>query len=186
MQRLLILAAGLVALGLLTWFCAYPKVAGDVASAVPEPAPAAPTEPSPPEPAKVAPVPPPRAVESPAARVVASIRRIVGDRVIEFEIGSATLAPSGSALLDELIASIRSEPTARLRIDGYTDSSGDPQFNLDLSRSRAEAVRAYLIGQGIDPARIEARGYGAERPIADNATAEGRLRNRRVEFTAIE
>jgi OmpA-OmpF porin, OOP family len=125
-------------------------------------------------------------VVSSADRVVTSIRSIIAGRVVEFEIASATLAPAGRALLDELIGPIQSEPGARFAVEGHTDSSGDPAFNRDLSRQRAEAVRTYLVEHGVDAARIEARGRGADQPIADNATAEGRLRNRRVEFTALQ
>ncbi|HUN92569.1 MAG TPA: OmpA family protein [Burkholderiaceae bacterium] len=196
MQRFLIVAAGFAALALIAWFCAYPKamrlasptavspraVASDAESSHPG-AGSAPGTSAVPAPAS--PPPPPDPVAA-AARVVAAVNGIIAGRVVEFEIGSATLAPGGRALLDKLVAPIQAEPDARLAIDGYTDNMGDPAFNVTLSRQRAEAVRAYLVDRGVAAARMEARGFGAERPVADNATADGRTRNRRVEFTVLK
>ena len=70
-----------------------------------------------------------------------------------------------------------------LKLAGYTDNVGSVAANLKLSRARAEAVKTYLATQGVDPAKIEAEGYGKSNPIATNATAEGRQTNRRVEFS---
>ncbi len=70
----------------------------------------------------------------------------------------------------------------RVRIEGHTDSVGSNRNNQRLSEGRAKAVRAYLIGQGIDPGRLISAGYGEDRPIEDNGTKEGRAINRRVEF----
>jgi OOP family OmpA-OmpF porin len=77
-------------------------------------------------------------------------------------------------------------PTTTTVIEGHTDSVGSAVLNKQLSQQRAEAVREYLIkNYNIDPNRIKAVGYGSERPVADNATAEGRQMNRRIE-AAIE
>lgn len=73
-------------------------------------------------------------------------------------------------------------PGARITIAGHTDDRGRPEVNLLLSQQRAEAVAARLIAAGVADARITAVGYGADRPVADNATAEGRAQNRRIEF----
>src|SRR5690606_28463781 len=70
----------------------------------------------------------------------------------------------------------------RVRIEGYTDSVGNPNFNRLLSEHRANAVREYLIAQGIEPTRLVAVGRGADNPIAPNTTAQGRALNRRIEF----
>ncbi|MEZ4315627.1 MAG: OmpA family protein [Polyangiaceae bacterium] len=71
---------------------------------------------------------------------------------------------------------------ARVAVDGHTDNRGTEASNLDLSRSRAVSVMKWLVDKGVDPRRLEARGFGPRRPIADNKTAEGRAKNRRVEF----
>lgn len=80
------------------------------------------------------------------------------------------------------IAAILKARKLRVEISGHTDSSGDPKKNLTLSRQRAESVRAFLIEQGCDPALLVAKGYGANRPVADNITVEGKQLNRRVEL----
>jgi outer membrane protein OmpA-like peptidoglycan-associated protein len=69
-----------------------------------------------------------------------------------------------------------------ITIEGHTDDRGDDAYNLDLSQRRAEAVRRFLIGKGIDGARLEAKGYGETKPIKPNDTNANRSANRRVEF----
>jgi len=128
----------------------------------------------------------PATADKSAARVVAAIDAVIKGRTIEFEPGSAELSPAGRALVDELVAPIQADPAARLEVHGHTDNEGDPDFNKSLSLARAGAVRAYLIERGVDGGRIAARGDGAEHPIADNTSYEGRMRNRRVEFRAAE
>ena len=73
----------------------------------------------------------------------------------------------------------------RVRIEGHTDAVGAVEHNLALSEARAAAVREYLIGQGLTPDRLESKGYGPTLPLESNATAEGRERNRRVEFVIL-
>ena len=70
-----------------------------------------------------------------------------------------------------------------LKLAGHTDNIGSDENNLRLSKDRAESVKAYLVSKGANPSRIEATGYGESQPIASNKTAEGRQKNRRVEFT---
>ena len=77
-------------------------------------------------------------------------------------------------------------PGQRLEIAGYTDSSGNPARNVALSRDRAEAVRAALIQDGVDPERLVAKGFGSADPIASNATPGGRAKNRRIEFRVVK
>jgi len=77
-------------------------------------------------------------------------------------------------------------PKLRIEVQGHTDSTGSERYNLQLSQRRAEAVREYLIAQGVAPGQVEARGYGEMQPIADNSTAEGRARNRRVVMRVLE
>jgi len=73
----------------------------------------------------------------------------------------------------------------KVRIEGHTDSRGSARMNQRLSQGRAEAVMNYLLGQGIMAARLEARGYGENKPIAPNSSRRGREQNRRVEFTIL-
>ena len=73
----------------------------------------------------------------------------------------------------------------RAQIAGHTDSSGEDAYNLRLSQERAESVLAFLVAQGIEANRLQARGYGETQPVADNGTNAGRERNRRVEFNVL-
>ena len=70
----------------------------------------------------------------------------------------------------------------RLRISGHTDDRGPHGYNVQLSQERAESVRRFLIERGVEPSRLEAKGYGPDQPIDTNTTAEGRQKNRRTEF----
>jgi OOP family OmpA-OmpF porin len=103
-------------------------------------------------------------------------------RIIEFESGQAVIRPSGLHILDEMAAALRKLTGRKVEVIGHTDNTGLRESNLSLSLARAEAVRAYLAGKAIDPAMIGVSGQGPDRPVADNATADGRARNRRIEF----
>ena len=98
-----------------------------------------------------------------------------------FRSNGAHLLPAAMSRLDE-VASVLAAQEQNVVVEGFTDSKGPPWSNVDLSRRRAEAVRAYLVSRGCRPERIVARGLGPDRPIADNATGEGRANNRRVEI----
>jgi OOP family OmpA-OmpF porin len=124
-------------------------------------------------------VAPPRGGE---AKVQASIDEWIAGQTIEFDVGSAAISPRGVALLDKLVPILQSAPRARIEIGGHTDNTGDPGYNLDLSRRRATAVRQYLMSRGVGEKRLTAVGYGQEKPVADNDTPQGRLKNRRIEF----
>lgn len=102
-----------------------------------------------------------------------------------FGSGQAVLLPGAKAQLRALVAFVQASPSALIRIEGYTDSQGSADTNLKLSQQRAEAVRVALVAAGVKAARIDAVGLGAERPIADNKTADGRARNRRVEVIVL-
>lgn len=100
---------------------------------------------------------------------------------IQFDTGRATLRPESNPRLDRVVEYMTHKTNARIRVAGYTDNVGNPRTNQTLSEQRAQAVRAYLVGHGIDGGRIEAVGYGDQSPIAPNDTEEGRQQNRRIE-----
>lgn len=101
---------------------------------------------------------------------------------ILFDLDSATIRPESKPVLDEVVASLKAEPTWQLTIEGHTDSTGAAEHNRVLSQQRAESVKAYLGAAGIDPARLQTAGFGATQPVADNSTELGRSQNRRVEL----
>ncbi len=110
-------------------------------------------------------------------------KKIVITEAIHFETGRATILEDSFSLLDEIAQVLHDNPTINVRVEGYTDNVGSGRYNLKLSQARADSVMKYLIGQGISPDRITAKGFGMMNPIASNKTAAGRARNRRVEFT---
>lgn len=99
-----------------------------------------------------------------------------------FDTGSAHLNPGGLRVVDHLVQFMQAYPQRRVSIEGFTDSVGNPSSNQVLSERRADAVRLALIDRGIDAARLEARGYGEEYPVASNTNPAGRQMNRRVEI----
>ncbi len=101
---------------------------------------------------------------------------------IEFETGSAVIRPESDKMLDEIFESAVVAEGLKLGIYGHTDNSGSDDVNVPLSEKRANAVREYLVGKGLAVGRIETKGYGSGKPVADNSTAAGRSRNRRVEI----
>jgi outer membrane protein OmpA-like peptidoglycan-associated protein len=106
---------------------------------------------------------------------------------IQFEVGRAVIKPASYPVLDQVALQLLAhDEVLRTRIGGHTDSAGAAETNLRLSQARADAVRQYLIERGVAPPRLEAIGYGETQPIADNATADGRSKNRRVEFVILQ
>lgn len=102
---------------------------------------------------------------------------------VNFETAKAVILPGSFPLLTQVADVLQQHPEiARLAVDGHTDGRGAEQSNLELSRARAVSVMKWLVEKGTDPRRLEARGFGPRRPIADDKTAEGRAKNRRVEF----
>jgi outer membrane protein OmpA-like peptidoglycan-associated protein len=99
-----------------------------------------------------------------------------------FETGKYNLSTEAQLKLAKLTGIIQAHPGLNLAIEGYTDTTGTPDFNLKLSQQRADAVRQFLITQGLGPDTITSRGLGQENPISDNKTADGRKLNRRVEI----
>ncbi len=110
----------------------------------------------------------------------APVTRFETDRTLRFETGSSSLASQSREELSNLAATLKAHPDARIQISGYTDNIGRESANVELSRSRAMAVKDALHSTGISTDRIQAEGYGSQQPIASNATAEGRAQNRRV------
>jgi len=110
---------------------------------------------------------------------------LIEGKVVEFEVKSYSLTGEGEALLDEISAALESVSNVRVRISGHTDSQGSHEDNQVLSELRARTVLEYLVAKGADQGRFEIVGLGESEPIADNTTAEGRARNRRIEFTAL-
>jgi outer membrane protein OmpA-like peptidoglycan-associated protein len=100
---------------------------------------------------------------------------------VTFESGSATILEDSFPRLDRVVEYMEHKASARIRISGHTDDVGNPRQNQRLSEARAQAVRQYLISKGIAGDRIEAVGYGDERPLTSNDSEEGRARNRRIE-----
>jgi outer membrane protein OmpA-like peptidoglycan-associated protein len=107
----------------------------------------------------------------------------IKDRV-EFEVNKAKLLKASFAVIDQVVEVMKKNTDiALVEVQGHTDTSGDATKNLSLSQQRADAVRDYMINKGkIDGERLQAKGFGQEKPIADNSTAEGKQKNRRVEF----
>lgn len=99
---------------------------------------------------------------------------------LNFETGSAKLTADSKAQVDNMAAILKAYPAVKIKIGGYTDNTGKPENNLALSDSRAKAVSETLVGLGIAADRLEAEGYGEQFAIADNATPEGRAKNRRI------
>lgn len=101
---------------------------------------------------------------------------------INFDTGKAELKADGLATVREIVAMLKAAPGLKLAIEGHTDNVGAAAANKALSEQRAKAVAAAVAAGGIAPARLGAAGFGAERPVADNRTDEGRAKNRRVEL----
>lgn len=104
---------------------------------------------------------------------------------VTFESASAKLKPESLKVLDGIAAQLKSSGV-KVEVAGYTDASGSPVVNKALSQRRAEMVMSYLAAKGVPSAKLTAKGYGQENPVADNGTPEGKAQNRRVELRVIE
>jgi len=101
---------------------------------------------------------------------------------IQFDFDKSTIKPEFYPMLDAASNALKQQPGTKVAIQGHTDSIGTEEYNRELSVRRAEAVKAYLVGQGIARENLSVQGFGEEKPVADKQTAEGRRMNRRVEF----
>ncbi|ATP56633.1 flagellar motor protein MotB [Pedobacter ginsengisoli] len=111
-------------------------------------------------------------------------RKVVDEAIknLEFDLGKSTIRSTSYATLNK-VAELLIQKNFSLKLAGHTDNTGSMALNLRLSKDRAESIKTYLVSQGANASRIEATGYGPNQPIASNKTAEGRQKNRRVEFT---
>ena len=144
-------------------------------TAAPAPAPA---------PAAAAPAPAPAARPAPAPQPPAATKvTYAADAFFDFD--KAVLKPEGKAKLDDLTSKIQGINLEVIIAVGHTDSVGNDSYNQKLSVRRAEAVKAYLVSKGIEKNRVYTEGKGEKQPVADNKTAEGRAKNRRVEIEVV-
>jgi outer membrane protein OmpA-like peptidoglycan-associated protein len=111
-------------------------------------------------------------------------KKVVLNNIL-FELGKSVITKGSYAELEKLLAALQDNPQMKIEVSGHTDNSGNPVINAKLSSDRAKAVVDYLVKNGIDISRLTYHGYGSEQPIADNATAAGKAKNRRVEFKII-
>ncbi len=115
-----------------------------------------------------------------------------GDKIeilekVQFATASADILDGSFELLDEVARILTENPqVTKLRVEGHTDSRGGKRMNRRLSQKRADAVRGYLVDKGVETERLTSKGFGPEKPIADNKTEDGRATNRRVEFNIVE
>ncbi len=146
-------------------------------AAAPAPAPAAAPAPAP------AAAPAPARAPAPAPAPAATKVTYAADAFFDFD--KAVLKPEGKAKLDDLAGKVQGINLEVVIAVGHTDSTGAAAYNQSLSVRRAEAVKAYLVSKGIESNRIYTEGKGLTQPVADNATREGRAKNRRVEVEVV-
>lgn len=115
-----------------------------------------------------------------------STKKICAFDDITFDFDKASIRPESEEYLDKFVTILKKFPTLHLSIIGHTDNVGDNQYNMQLSKKRAEAVADYFMANGIDQSRLRCYGYGSRQPLTDNSTSQARALNRRVEFDIIE
>jgi outer membrane protein OmpA-like peptidoglycan-associated protein len=101
---------------------------------------------------------------------------------VSFDVGRADIKPELRSVLEQFASGLKTQPNTLVNIVGHTDSTGSDSVNEPLSRERAQSVKAFLVDRGVGSARVDTQGRGAREPIADNGSADGRSRNRRVEI----
>jgi outer membrane protein OmpA-like peptidoglycan-associated protein len=119
--------------------------------------------------------------------VSAETKKILDDAItgVQFETSKDVITTESFPILDNVVNVMKNNPAYKLEINGHTDNQGDDAMNLDLSKRRAAAVKKYLVSKGVAENRLKDQGFGETKPIADNNTAEGRAKNRRVEFKIV-
>lgn len=137
----------------------------------------------PPPPPPPPPEPEPEPEPEPPRRVQVTADAIVITEKIMFEYDKAVIQAESFGLCDEIVDVIQKNPRIKkISIEGHTDGDGSAKYNKKLSQKRADAVMKYFTDKGVDAARLQAVGHGEDKPIGDNATDEGKEKNRRVEF----
>jgi outer membrane protein OmpA-like peptidoglycan-associated protein len=124
------------------------------------------------------PPPAPAAAPPPPARGT-KIAELTGPN---FAFDKSTLTPAGRKIVADAARTLKENPSVHVSVDGHTDSIGSDAYNQKLSERRARTVADALVEDGVDRSRLDVRGFGKKNPVADNKTAEGRARNRRVEI----
>jgi len=114
------------------------------------------------------------------------LKEIIALKGVTFANNSAVLTGNSTAVLDDAAATLRRNADLKIEVAGYTDNRGSATYNVNLSQKRAETVRDYLVTQGVSADMLNAKGYGPENPLADNASADGRAANRRVELRILK
>jgi len=159
---------------------AYPGCDGAAIPPPPPPPPAPRVAPPPPPPPPAAPPPPP-----PPAPVAPTSEKVTFAADAFFDFDKAVLKPEAKAKMDDLVAKTGGVNLEVVIAVGHTDSIGTDSYNQKLSVARADAVKGYLVSKGIEKNRVYTEGKGETQPVADNKTAEGRAKNRRVEIEVV-
>ncbi len=138
----------------------------------------------PPPPAPVVEAPKPAEPVKPAGRVTLANNKIEITEQVQFDKGGGVIKTESSSLLDEIAKTIKDngDKIKKVEVGGHTSGEGDAGANMKLSGDRASAVMKALTERGVDKSKLSSKGYGVTKPIGDNATAGGRVLNRRVEF----
>jgi|GEM_PF-1274287 len=124
---------------------------------------------------------------APPPRVVLTASSITISEKIQFAINSAEILPASDGLLNEIATVLKDNPQIEVvQVEGHTDNTGSADLNKKLSQKRAESVKSAIVSRGIVAKRIVSKGFGMERPVAENTTDEGREKNRRVEFNIVK
>ena len=139
----------------------------------------------PPPPPPVAPAPAPAPAPAAAPKPVPTAQKVSFAADAFFDFDKAVLKPEGKAKLDDLTSKLGSINLEVIIAVGHTDSVGTDAYNQKLSVRRAEAVKAYIVSKGVEANRVYTEGKGEKQPVADNKTAEGRAKNRRVEIEVV-
>ncbi len=127
----------------------------------------------------------PRAAPAPAPAAPPAATKVTYAADAFFDFNKSVIKPEGKAKLDDLVGKIKDINLEVIIAVGHTDSVGSDAYNQKLSVRRSEAVKAYLVSKGIEKNRVYTEGKGEKQPVADNKTAEGRAKNRRVEIEVV-